>query len=131
MHFADDKELIDQLRADLDEFEARYKMDSPVFYKRFEAGELGDAMDYIEWASLYQMYVNALAREATHTKNAINRLNSDIANYEGQYGMTSDDFLPRFKSGELGDRMNFIEWQSLLMMRDDLNEHLQALNGEE
>ena len=40
---------------DLGEFENRYKMDSATFYERFEAGELGDAMDFFEWASLYKL----------------------------------------------------------------------------
>ncbi len=40
---------------DLGAFENRYKMDSAIFYERFEAGELGDAMDFFEWASLYKL----------------------------------------------------------------------------
>lgn len=59
---AEEKALIDQLRMDLDEFEARYTMDSKVFYKRFRAGEMGDAMDFMEWASLYDMYTGAISR---------------------------------------------------------------------
>lgn len=39
----------------LREFEKRYNMESEVFYPRFEAGELGDAMDFFEWASLYEL----------------------------------------------------------------------------
>jgi hypothetical protein len=30
-------------------------MDSATFYQRFEAGELGDAMDFFEWAGLYEL----------------------------------------------------------------------------
>ena len=30
-------------------------MESATFYRRFEAGELGDAMDFFEWASLYEL----------------------------------------------------------------------------
>jgi hypothetical protein len=40
---------------DLREFESRYGMDSATFYRRFEAGELGDAMDFFEWAGLYEL----------------------------------------------------------------------------
>jgi hypothetical protein len=30
-------------------------MESETFYRRFEAGELGDAMDFFEWAGLYEL----------------------------------------------------------------------------
>ena len=40
---------------DLREFEKLYGMDSATFYRRFEAGELGDAMDFFEWSGLYEL----------------------------------------------------------------------------
>lgn len=40
---------------DLRDFEQRYGMDSDTFYRRFSAGELGDAMDFFEWAGLYEL----------------------------------------------------------------------------
>ena len=39
----------------LGESEKRYGMESAAFYRRFEAGELGDAMDFFEWAGLYEL----------------------------------------------------------------------------
>jgi hypothetical protein len=30
-------------------------MESDAFYLRFEDGELGDAMDFFEWAGLYEL----------------------------------------------------------------------------
>jgi len=47
---------------DLQEFEQRYKMESTVFYRRFEAGELGDAMDFFEWAGLYELREDVLKK---------------------------------------------------------------------
>ena len=44
---------------DLRQFELRYGMESAVFYRRFEAGELGDAMDFFEWSGLYDLYQRA------------------------------------------------------------------------
>lgn len=41
---------------DLQEFEQRFDMKSPLFYRQFEAGELGDNMDFFEWAGLYELY---------------------------------------------------------------------------
>jgi hypothetical protein len=45
-----------QYERDLQEFEMRFDMESPLFYRRFEAGELGDNMDFFEWAGLYELY---------------------------------------------------------------------------
>ncbi len=39
----------------LREFEVRHGIDSATFYARFEAGEMGDAMDFFEWAGLYEL----------------------------------------------------------------------------
>jgi hypothetical protein len=47
---------------DLHEFEKRYSMESATFYRRFEAGELGDAMDFFEWAGLYELYQNIVEK---------------------------------------------------------------------
>ncbi len=59
---ADERKAIETLRADLDELEARFGMESSDFYNRFTRGEMGDDMDYMEWASLYQMYQRAIKR---------------------------------------------------------------------
>jgi hypothetical protein len=47
---------------DLGEFERRYSMDSAEFYRRFEDGELGDAMDFFEWAGMYELRQDILEK---------------------------------------------------------------------
>jgi hypothetical protein len=51
-----------QLQADLAEFEQKYQRSSTEFYGQFQAGRIGDAMDYVEWASLIQMADNLTKR---------------------------------------------------------------------
>ena len=46
----------------LRQFEQRYGMDSPAFYRRFEAGQLGDAMDFFEWAGLCELRQDLAAK---------------------------------------------------------------------
>ena len=46
---------LERYERDLGEFEQRYGMESAAFYQRFEAGELGDTMDFFEWAGLYEL----------------------------------------------------------------------------
>jgi len=43
------------LRERLQTFETRYQMSSADFYKLFRAGEMGDAMDIVEWSIFYEM----------------------------------------------------------------------------
>ncbi len=61
---AEARKDIEDLRADLLRFETRFGMESEEFYNRFEAGEMGDDGDYIEWASFFDMYRNAQGRLA-------------------------------------------------------------------
>jgi hypothetical protein len=47
------------LMAELRKYEQQYGMSSQVFYDRFRAGELGDALDFVDWAGLCYMAVRA------------------------------------------------------------------------
>lgn len=53
---------LERYKRDLRDFEQRYDMESAVFYRRFEAGELGDAMDFFEWAGLYELEQDVLKK---------------------------------------------------------------------
>lgn len=53
---------LERYERDLREFERRYRMESATFYRRFEAGELGDAMDFFEWAGLYELRQDILEK---------------------------------------------------------------------
>jgi hypothetical protein len=59
------------LQERLQTFEVQYQMPSDDFYQRFRAGELGDAMDFVEWSIFYEM------REATRERLEV--LNADLA----------------------------------------------------
>jgi len=58
-----------RLQDQLVEFENRYHLKSDDFYKQFQNGELGDEIDFIEWASTMEMINKLLQR--------FNMLNSD------------------------------------------------------
>ncbi|KAA0253128.1 MAG: hypothetical protein KPEEDBHJ_01445 [Anaerolineales bacterium] len=45
-------EEIERVMAD---YERQYDMKTAEFFEEFEAGQLGDAMDFVEWASLTKM----------------------------------------------------------------------------
>lgn len=58
------EELKKRLSNELVEFEKNYNMESNIFYQCFEAGELGDVMDFIEWAATVEMLTNVNQRLA-------------------------------------------------------------------
>ena len=47
-----------RLEQQLADFERRYSLSSEEFYEKFERGELGDAMDFVEWSATYEMAAN-------------------------------------------------------------------------
>lgn len=46
---------LEELKVRLEELEAEYRMSSEDFYRRYEAGQLGDSADFMEWSSFYDM----------------------------------------------------------------------------
>ena len=57
-------EEINRLNKELKKFERKYKKESSVFFDEFNKGRLGDDMDFIEWASLYQMRSRLIEKKA-------------------------------------------------------------------
>ena len=47
-----------RLEQQLADFERRYSLSSEGFYEKFERGELGDAMDFVEWLATYEIAAN-------------------------------------------------------------------------
>jgi hypothetical protein len=52
------------LRERLQAFETCYQLSSEDFYQRFRAGEMGDAIDVVEWSVFYEMWESVRARLA-------------------------------------------------------------------
>jgi hypothetical protein len=53
----DPLEKLLSLDRELLKFELKYNLSSSEFYQRFQAGEVGDAMDFMRWAGRYEMYL--------------------------------------------------------------------------
>jgi hypothetical protein len=45
-----------RLKTELTKFESTYQMTSEACQQKFEAGELGDAVEFFEWTSVYSIY---------------------------------------------------------------------------
>jgi len=64
-------------------------------------------------AKLLSARTAKLHKELKDVQQALNR-------FERSYGKSSDVFFKEYQSGTAGDGMDFIEWASLVMMRDRL-----------
>lgn len=56
------RQLTQRLQRELKKFEQIYHMLSQEFYPRYNRGEMGDEMDFIEWAATWEMFTNAEKR---------------------------------------------------------------------
>ena len=57
---------------------------------------------------------------ASTTAQRLGQLESDLAEFEKRYGLSSAEFYHRFQAGQTDDRMDYVEWASLVQMRDNL-----------
>lgn len=55
-------ELQSRLANELGSFEKKYALKSDAFYQRYERGEMGDAMDFVEWSATWEMFRNTKKR---------------------------------------------------------------------
>lgn len=54
-------------------------------------------------------------------------LEAELNKFETQYQMGSEEFYRRFKNGELGDDIDFVEWSSFYKMKLSLEKRLEVL----
>ena len=71
-----------------------------------------------------------LAHEADICRAQLNQLQADLAEFEQRYGLSSDAFYRRFQAGQTDDRMDYVEWASLVQMTRNLQKRLRLLTGE-
>ncbi len=70
------------------------------------------------------------AHEIAESRNQLTQLQADLSELEVKYALKSADFYQRYLSGQVDDRMDFIEWASLIQMFDNLQKRLDLLTGE-
>ena len=68
-----------------------------------------------------------IAHEITIAQEQAVELETDLQQFETQYQMSSAEFYPKFRAGELGDDIDFVEWSSFAQMWSCVRERLQIL----
>jgi len=70
-----------------------------------------------------------LAYEADSCQAQLNSLQEDLAVFERKYSLSSIEFYRRFQAGQTDDRMDYVEWASLVQMCENLQKRLHLLTG--
>jgi len=70
-----------------------------------------------------------ISLEVARSHSELTQLRERLEAYESQYGMTSDNFYRRFRSGELGDAMDYVEWSVFWDMYQSAQRRLEELGG--
>ncbi len=74
--------------------------------------------------------LNKLFGYETETCEAqLRQLRNDLSDFEKQYEMTSEIFWQSFQEGKTDDRMDFVEWASLVQMTQRLEKRLLLLTS--
>jgi hypothetical protein len=71
-----------------------------------------------------------LSREVDRLSEVCERLQSQVQEFEQVYDLSSVEFSEQFAQGELGDDMDFIEWDATLEMIANLEHRLAMLKVE-
>ncbi|NEP42516.1 MAG: hypothetical protein F6K35_26165 [Okeania sp. SIO2H7] len=67
--------------------------------------------------------------EIALAKQQAAELEAELQEFERRYKMRSPEFYQRFKNGELGDDIDFVEWSSFYKMKLSLEKRLGVLEG--
>lgn len=51
----------------------------------------------------------------------LEQLRSDLAEFERRYQLSSTEFYRRYRTGQTDDRMDYVEWASLVQMAEGIN----------
>jgi hypothetical protein len=71
-----------------------------------------------------------ISYERDQSRAKLKELRADLVEFERRYEISSADFYRRFRAGQTDDRMDYVEWASLVQMADNLQARLQVLADE-
>ena len=71
-----------------------------------------------------------LATETEQALTELRDLEARLSAYEGQFDISSEEFYRRFRAGELGDGIDFVEWSVFYEMYQAILERLEVLGAD-
>jgi hypothetical protein len=85
----------------------------------YQEGQTSDLMD--------RTLAKLLQHEAQQSLDQLRQFQVDLAEFERQYHLSSQEFYQRFQTGQTSDDMDFVEWASLIQMVENLKKRIQIL----
>ena len=70
-----------------------------------------------------------IIQEINNIQVQIQELEIYLQEFEQQYQLSSKDFYRQFKTGQLGDNVDFVEWSAFYQMWLDLQKRLTLLQS--
>jgi hypothetical protein len=80
--------------------------------------------------SIEQTLDKIISQELATAQHKKSELDIDIQQFEDQYQMPSPEFQKKFHTGELGDDVDFVEWNALYQMSNSLQKQIDLLQSE-
>ncbi len=89
-----------------------------------ELARLGDEDE------VFLQAIDKLARyKIEELEKDLKEIEAQLSVLENKYMMKNEEFSYKFESGELGDDTDYIEWSSLLDMRERINKRYAIIKG--
>ena len=82
---------------------------------------------YSDIVALYLRKI--IIHEKNNIQVQIQELETDLQVFEQQYQLSSEDFYRQFKTGQLEDDIDFVEWSAFYQMWLDLQKRLTLLQS--
>lgn len=68
--------------------------------------------------------------QAARDEATLRDLERDLGELEQQYQMSSEEFFQRWGAGEMADTADFMDWNALYQMAQEIYERLKLLRGQ-
>lgn len=81
--------------------------------------------------ALRPLVESAIRSELRLLNLGLDRTSHRLRAFEKQFGLTSEEFAPRFDAGEIAESLDFIEWAEEIRTYDLLETQRQALQEAE
>ncbi len=66
-----------------------------------------------------------MAHEAQQARDQLDEFGAELAEIEQRNGIATEEIFRRFQAGQTDDRMDFVEWASLVQMATNLRQKLR------
>jgi len=71
-----------------------------------------------------------VARQIARDKTDLRQIEAELAHFEREYSLTSDQFWKQYRAGEMADTADYMEWNVLIKSKRRVQERLRVLGDD-